>query len=194
MWANFSIFTPNNFLLTSVLSSIDRLLLPSLLHSYHPSFSVQKFTTAPDPSLTSYLTQPTTGGGTHFTFASSSCIKPGFPYTGPWDKRVVKGARYLSDRIEKEGIKFLLFLGVSYLSTLTYCTAITTTDKFSLKSTCATQDFIYADTPYYPGPKQDSYQKRYRQVFASEDIQAVTSKIRTLYLNPGDYGSQGDSF
>lgn len=86
-----------------------RLLIPSLSSTHHPSFSkIQAFTTAPDPSLSSALAP---NAGTHYTFASTSCVKPGFPYTGPFNNKVVKGAKYLKDEAEKEGLKFLMFLG-----------------------------------------------------------------------------------
>lgn len=43
-------------------------------------------------------------------------------------------------------------------------------------------DFIYADVPYYPDAKLSSYHKRYRQTFASPDIEALTSSFRSSSL------------
>lgn len=89
--------------------SADRLLSPSISPAHHPAFpSTHTFTTFPDPALTSAASP---GAGTHFTFAATSCVKPGFPYTGPWGKKVVRGAEYLKNIAEREGVKFLLFLG-----------------------------------------------------------------------------------
>lgn len=131
-----------------------RLLLPSTSDTaQHPSFpAVKRFTTAPDPALFDPKT-PEGGVGTLYTFASSSCIKPNFPYRGPFEHGRIEGARYLKKEIEEAGVKFLLFLG----------------------------DFIYADVPYYPGSDVALYQKRYRQVFASPDWEAVTDLVRAFH-------------
>jgi len=63
---------------------------------------MQTFTTFPDPSLQ----QPT-----HYTFASSSCVKAGFPWTGPQNKRSIKGAETFLKIAEKVGVRFMVFLG-----------------------------------------------------------------------------------
>ncbi|CEQ42243.1 SPOSA6832_04021 [Sporobolomyces salmonicolor] len=119
-----------------------RLLRPSLQTAHHPAFAhSQTFTTFPDPSLS----QPT-----HYTFASSSCVKPGFPWTGPLGKRTIKGAETFLSVAEKVGVRFLMFLG----------------------------DFIYADVPWYAGAKVEQYNKRYRQVFASPEMKKMVEKIR----------------
>ncbi|GAA5962459.1 hypothetical protein JCM21900_006400 [Sporobolomyces salmonicolor] len=121
-----------------------RLLRPSLQTAHHPAFAhSQTFTTFPDPSLS----QPT-----HYTFASSSCVKPGFPWTGPLGKRTTKGAETFLSVAEKVGVRFLMFLG----------------------------DFIYADVPWYAGAKVEQYNKRYRQVFASPEMKKMVEKIPTI--------------
>ncbi|GAA5929516.1 alkaline phosphatase D family protein [Sporobolomyces koalae] len=119
-----------------------RLLRPSSLQvAHHPAFpNVQTFTTFPDPSLS----QPT-----HYTFASSSCVKPGFPWTGPHNKRSVKGAESFLKIAEKVGVRFMVFLG----------------------------DFIYADVPWLAGTTVDQYNKRYRQIFASPEMKKMVEKI-----------------
>ncbi|GAA6063691.1 hypothetical protein JCM10212_000270, partial [Sporobolomyces blumeae] len=119
-----------------------RLLRPSSLQiAHHPAFpSMQTFTTFPDPSLAQ---------ATHYTFASSSCVKPGFPYTGPHNKRSVKGAASFLRIAEKVGVRFMVFLG----------------------------DFIYADVPWYAGATLEQYNKRYRQIFASPEMKKMVEKI-----------------
>ena len=77
--------------------------------AHHPAFPKSYFfTTAPDPALSSAALP---GAGTHYTFASSSCLKPGFPYNGPASKRTAKGAEYLKDAAENLGLRFVMFLG-----------------------------------------------------------------------------------
>ncbi|ORY79287.1 PhoD-like phosphatase-domain-containing protein [Leucosporidium creatinivorum] len=129
-----------------------RLLRPSLTAASHPAFpNSYYFTTSPDPALASAATP---GAGTHFTFASSSCVKAGFPYSGPWSKKVTKGAEYLKTVGEELSLKFVLFVG----------------------------DFIYADVPYYPDAKLSSYHKRYRQIFASPEVHALAEKFPILTI------------
>ncbi|KAI5479069.1 alkaline phosphatase D [Pseudohyphozyma bogoriensis] len=122
-----------------------RLLLPSLSNAHHPAFpSIQSFTTFPDPSLSG-----PGSGTTHFTFAASSCVKPGFPYNGPGSHKEVYGAKHLLKEIENQGIKFMVFLG----------------------------DLIYVDVPYYAGPHTSTYYKLYRQIISAPAMKAVFEKI-----------------
>lgn len=96
-------------LLTSSSSPTDRLLRPSLETATHPAFPrSQYFTTFPDPSLSSV---GPAGEGTHYTFASSSCLKPGFPWAGPHKKSETVGARHFLKIAERLGVKFMVFLG-----------------------------------------------------------------------------------
>ncbi|GAA5997331.1 hypothetical protein JCM5350_002349 [Sporobolomyces pararoseus] len=124
-----------------------RLLRPSTLQiAHHPAFpNTQYFTTFPDPSLS----QPT-----HYTFASSSCAKPGFPWTGPQNKKSMKGADSFLKVAEKVGVKFMMFLG----------------------------DFIYADVPWLSGVSAEQYNKRYRQTFASPELKKMVEKIPLLAI------------
>ncbi|GAA6000157.1 hypothetical protein JCM10207_007883 [Rhodosporidiobolus poonsookiae] len=125
-----------------------RLLRPTVETTFHPAFpSPQTFTTFSDPILS--LATPDGGDGTHYTFASSSCVKPGFPYEGPWAKRTVRGAEHFLKIAERESVRFLLFLG----------------------------DLIYADVPWYAGPSVDNYNKRYRQLLASPEMKKVVEKV-----------------
>ncbi|KAM0788353.1 hypothetical protein ACM66B_001494 [Microbotryomycetes sp. NB124-2] len=148
-----------------------RLLRASLSAAHHPAFPKSSFfTTAPDPALAS-ASSP--GAGTHFVFASSSCVKPGFPYSGPQSKRTTKGAKYLKDIAEQLGAKFWLSLG----------------------------DFIYADVPFFPGTKLASYHKRYRQTFASPEVKELAESLPMLATlddheirNDYDEAEQGTGF
>ena len=75
---------------------------------YHPEFpsSGQLFKTWPDPRLSTPQ-----AGGTHFTFAFTSCIKIGFPYNGPFsDRRRVRGAEFLFTYLKSNPLDFMLFL------------------------------------------------------------------------------------
>lgn len=120
-----------------------RLLLPSASASHHPSFpKIQKFITNPDYNLQE-------SQGSHFTFASSSCIRPNFPYKGPLSHTFINGAVHLEKIIVEKSIKFLLFLG----------------------------DFIYADVPFYSGRELSHYHQKYRQVFASAEWQAINIPV-----------------
>ncbi|KAK4058377.1 hypothetical protein OIO90_000535 [Microbotryomycetes sp. JL221] len=133
-----------------------RLLRASLTAAHHPAFPKPGFfTTAPDPGLTS-ASSP--GAGTHFTFASSSCVKPGFPYSGPSSKKTTKGAKLLKDVAEQVGAKFWISLG----------------------------DFIYADVPFFPGSKLSHYHKRYRQTFASPEVLELAQSLPML-ATPDDH-------
>ncbi|GAA5838395.1 hypothetical protein JCM11251_004924 [Rhodosporidiobolus azoricus] len=137
-----------------------RLLRPTLDAAYHPSFPhSQRFTTFSDPALLPIpLAQPLAvlptpeqaeQEGTYYTFASSSCVKPGFPYTGPWGKKTTKGAKEFLKIAEDVGVRFMVFLG----------------------------DFLYADVPIYQGIDVKSYLKGYRQVFASPEVKKMVEKI-----------------
>ena len=126
---------------------IDRLLRPSLETSQHPAFPhSQYFTTFSDPALTA---AGTPNEGTHYTFASSSCVKPGFPWTGPSNKLYTKGASDFLKVAERVGVRFMLFLG----------------------------DTIYADVPWYSGAAVKNYYKHWRQFFASPQVKKMVEKI-----------------
>ncbi|GJN87143.1 hypothetical protein Rhopal_000088-T1 [Rhodotorula paludigena] len=129
-----------------------RLLRPSLETAHHPAFPhSQYFTTFSDPALSA---AGPSSEGTHYTFASSSCLKPGFPYTGPWGKSETRGARHFLRVAERVGVRFMLFLG----------------------------DFIYADVPWHAGNAVEQYYKRYRQTFASPEVKAMAEKIPLINI------------
>ncbi|GAA98614.1 hypothetical protein E5Q_05301 [Mixia osmundae IAM 14324] len=121
-----------------LVSAVDGDILPSF------GEKVQMFKTFPSPRLAA--------GASHFTFAASSCIIPGWPYVPFGDHLSVKGARYLSSAIESENVDFALLMG----------------------------DFIYADTPYRgrsKGTKRDYFMRKYRQTYASEDMRKVYERV-----------------
>lgn len=139
------------------------------------------FVTWPDPRLSAYLkTKPTErtaqvplDNPNHFRFATTSCIKPDFPYNpaqfwgwnwllklvgignevgGIAQRNRIRGFDLMADRLIQNGrasIRFLLELG----------------------------DLIYADVPRYEGPSIRAYRKLYRNLFASKSFQRVFSRI-----------------
>lgn len=120
-------------------------LLTSDGSAHHPNFEkTHAFVTSPDPRLASAT-------GSHFSFVSTSCIRPGFPYRGPSRKRETVGARFLREVASRlPSLRFAIFVG----------------------------DFIYADVPFAPNFKQSTYLKRYRQTFASPEMKNLVEELR----------------
>ncbi|KAH8927780.1 Metallo-dependent phosphatase, partial [Atractiella rhizophila] len=136
---------------------------PTIPHPLAASLPVQTFHTLPDSSLAA--------SGSHFTFASSSCIRPGFPYTlWPWrNPRGMPGMRYLKEAIDRDQLEFLLFLG----------------------------DFIYSDTSISPADQSETYARSYRNTFASPDFRSVYESVPTLFMYDdhefkNNYAGQGN--
>ncbi|SAM84576.1 uncharacterized protein UBRO_05862 [Ustilago bromivora] len=147
------------------------------------------FTTWPDPSLSAYMQSKSLGSRridlseaaqelveetnpledpNHFTFASTSCVKPDFPYHpaqfwgwnwllrlagigteagGITERNRIPGfdllyKRTVAGRESHPSIRFLLQLG----------------------------DLIYADVPHYGGADTGAYRKLYRNLFASNSF------------------------
>ncbi|MCJ1393018.1 hypothetical protein MMC18_005890 [Xylographa bjoerkii] len=82
-----------------------------------------------------------------FTFLTSSCIKPRFPYNPLGHPLEIPGFRYLAQWIPKLQASFMLFLG----------------------------DFIYVDVPRRFGTDRETYRREYRQVYVSPSWPAVSS-------------------
>ncbi|CBQ68470.1 conserved hypothetical protein [Sporisorium reilianum SRZ2] len=134
------------------------------------------FTTWPDPRLSTYMqskgladeeTNPLEDPN-HFTFASTSCVKPDFPYHpaqfwgwswllrlagigtqpgGITQRNRIPGfdllyQRAVAGRESRPSLRFLLQLG----------------------------DLIYADVPHYGGAETSAYRKLYRKLFASDSF------------------------
>ncbi|KAF7936470.1 uncharacterized protein EAE97_007836 [Botrytis byssoidea] len=106
------------------------------------------FTTPPKPG---HL--PQSGS---FTFFTSSCIKPRFPYN-PFDHALaIPGFKHMADVINTipGGSQFMLFLG----------------------------DFIYIDVPKRFGVSVEDYRREYRQVYSSPDWPAVGQNLSWIHV------------
>lgn len=91
--------------------------------------------------------------GGKFTFLSTSCILPRFPYN-PFDHPLaIPGLRHLARRLPELGAHFMLFLG----------------------------DFIYVDVPQRFGKSVEEYQMQYRQIYASPDWASVAQNLSWIH-------------
>lgn len=89
-----------------------------------------------------------------YTFLSTSCILPRFPYN-PFDHALaVPGLRHLADKLPELGAQFMLFLG----------------------------DFIYVDVPERFGKSIEEYRMQYRQVYASPDWAPVAQNLSWIHV------------
>ncbi|ESZ89717.1 hypothetical protein SBOR_9900 [Sclerotinia borealis F-4128] len=91
-----------------------------------------------------------------FTFLTSSCIKPRFPYS-PFDHPLaIPGFKHMADVINTVpgGSQFMLFLG----------------------------DFIYIDVPKRFGVTMEDYRREYRQVYSSPDWPAVGQNLSWIHV------------
>ncbi|GAC93284.1 alkaline phosphatase [Pseudozyma hubeiensis SY62] len=158
------------------------------------------FTTWPDPRLSSYMQSKTLGSRSielvkdgdselaeqtnpledpnHFTFASTSCVKPDFPYHpaqfwgwnwllrlagigteqgGITERNRIPGfdllyKRTVAGRESHPSLRFLLQLG----------------------------DLIYADVPHYGGAETGAYRKLYRNLFASQSFRRFFKHVPVI--------------
>lgn len=152
----------------------------------------QQFTTWPDPRLSHYLqTRTSRDGGVdafdaerspyddpnHFTFASTSCVKPDFPYHPAqfwgWNW-LLKLAGFggepggVAQRNRIPGFDLM------------YKRAVEGKLRPSLRFLLQLGDLIYADVPHYGGPTKDAYRKLYRNLFASDSFRRVYEKIPVI--------------
>ncbi|OAV88694.1 hypothetical protein PTTG_07799 [Puccinia triticina 1-1 BBBD Race 1] len=128
-----------------------RLNLLESVKEPHPFFdAVGHFQTAPDSSN---LSNPKADGGS-FTFAYSSCIKPGFPYNPFRNQLHNDGAEQLAEMARKLKLDFVLFLG----------------------------DFIYIDSPIYLGNSIHHYWRKYRQSFSTPGWRKLIQFTRTIHI------------
>lgn len=89
-----------------------------------------------------------------FTFVTSSCIIPQFPYN-PMDHPLsIHGFKHLGSVLPKLGAQFMLFLG----------------------------DFIYIDVPKRFGSSKEDYRREYRQVYASPDWPSVGQNLSWIHV------------
>lgn len=91
-----------------------------------------------------------------FTFLTSSCIKPRFPYNPLDHALAIPGFRYMADVMKSipGGAQFMLFLG----------------------------DFIYIDVPKRFGTKVEDYRREYRQIYSSPDWPAVGQNLSWIHV------------
>lgn len=106
------------------------------------------FTSAPQPG---YKTEKNDGV---FTFLTSSCIIPRFPYN-PMDHPLsIPGFKHLADLLPSLGAQFMLFLG----------------------------DFIYSDVPIRFGTSVEDFRRPYRQVYASPEWPSVSQNLSWIHV------------
>lgn len=89
-----------------------------------------------------------------FTFLTSSCIKPRFPYNPSKHPLSIPGFQYLAKLLPSLDAQFMLFLG----------------------------DFIYVDAPKRFGVSVEDYRREYRQVYASPDWPAVGHNLSWIHV------------
>ena len=139
----------------------------------HPERSYQWVTSN---NHTGFFTTPPkvghiTKAGT-FTFLTSSCILPHFPYN-PFDHALaIPGLRYMANVIKSipGGAQFMLFVG----------------------------DFIYVDVPDRFGVQAEDYRREYRQIYSSPDWPLVGQNLSWIHVlddheiaNDWDEGTSG---
>lgn len=89
-----------------------------------------------------------------FTFLTSSCLKPRFPYNPFSHPLSVPGLQYLARWIPELSASFMLFLG----------------------------DFIYIDVPRRFGFDAETYRREYRQVYSSPDWPPASESLPWLHV------------
>ncbi|QPG96538.1 hypothetical protein C2857_004494 [Epichloe festucae Fl1] len=107
-----------------------------------------EFLTPPKPG-----SMPTTNDG-KFTFLSTSCILPRFPYNPLDHALAIPGLRHLAKKLPDLRAQFMLFLG----------------------------DFIYVDVPQRFGKSTEEYRMQYRQVYASPDWAPVAQNLSWVHV------------
>ncbi|KAI9729662.1 MAG: hypothetical protein M1818_008415 [Claussenomyces sp. TS43310] len=89
-----------------------------------------------------------------FTFLTSSCIIPHFPYNPTDHPLSLPGLKHLGKVLPSLGAQFMLFLG----------------------------DFIYIDVPKRFGTTIEDYRREYRQVYASPDWPLVSQNLSWIHV------------
>lgn len=105
------------------------------------------FTSAPKPGFTNEQDGK-------FTFLTSSCITPRFPYNPLKHPLSIPGFQHLAKLLPSIDAQFMLFLG----------------------------DFIYIDVPKRFGTAVEDYRRDYRQVYASPDWPAVGQNLSWIHV------------
>lgn len=107
-----------------------------------------RFQSAPRPG------QLSDGEENKFTFLSTSCILPRFPYNPLDHALAIPGLRHLADKLPSLSAQFMLFLG----------------------------DFIYVDVPNRFGKSVEEYRMQYRQIYASPDWAPVAQNLSWIHV------------
>lgn len=89
-----------------------------------------------------------------YTFLSTSCILPRFPYSPLDHPLAIPGLRHLAAKLPELKAQFMLFLG----------------------------DFIYVDVPERFGKSKEEYRMQYRQVYASPDWAPVAQNLSWIHV------------
>lgn len=125
-----------------------------------PGLSEQTYQWTTSNNQTGYFTTPPQIGEVtkngDFTFLSTSCIKPRFPYN-PLDHPLsIQGFKHMANAIRSipGGVQFMLFLG----------------------------DFIYIDVPKRFGTLVEDYRREYRQVYASPEWPLVGQNLSWIHV------------
>ncbi|ROT40809.1 alkaline phosphatase family protein [Sodiomyces alkalinus F11] len=92
--------------------------------------------------------------GGKFTFLSTSCILPRFPYNPLDSPLAIPGLRHLARLLPDLQAQFMLFLG----------------------------DFIYIDVPRRLGLSTEDYRQKYRHVYASPDWAPVAQNLSWIHV------------
>ncbi|KAF6841751.1 alkaline phosphatase family protein [Colletotrichum plurivorum] len=98
--------------------------------------------------------QMSTFADNKFTFLSTSCILPRFPYNPLEHPLAIPGLRSLAKVLPKLQAQFMLFLG----------------------------DFIYIDVPRRQGKYEEDYRQKYRHVYASPDWAPVAQNLSWIHV------------
>ena len=122
-------------------------LNPSSRYEVASSGHSVEFMTAPSTRAV----HPQTG---NFTFLTTSCIKPRFPYNPLDHPLTIPGLHHLAPWIPRLGASFMLFLG----------------------------DFIYIDVPHRFGSTPADYRAEYRRVYASPSWPAVSRELPWIHV------------
>ena len=125
--------------------------IPRLRHSTRYEYSTSSghkgtFRTAPPAGQ---LHQDTS----RFTFLTSSCIKPRFPYNPLQHPLYIPGLEHISSIASRLQASFMLFLG----------------------------DFIYIDVPFRFGSTAQTYRAEYRRVYASPSYPSASRSLPWLH-------------
>lgn len=125
-----------------------------------PDLPEQTYQWTTSNNHTGYFTTPPKIGEVtkngDFTFLSTSCIKPKFPYNPLNHPLSIHGFKHMADVIKSipGGVQFMLFLG----------------------------DFIYIDVPKRFGTLVEDYRREYRQVYASPDWPLVGQNLSWIHV------------